>query len=407
METAPDNTTSHILVVEDDEQLVTMIRELLLESGEPYAVDTATTLAEGLEHCRRRRYDLLLLDLNLPDSQGLATLERFQAGDPELCILLNSGLDDEETALQAVQKGAQDYLVKGRTPPRALLRSVRYALERKRTLDDLRATHARLLQQEKMASIGQLAAGVAHEINNPMGFIISNLGTLEKYTARIRDYLAAVDKAVAATGNEEAAAALAEERRRLKIDFVLTDLADLIHESLEGAERVTGIVKNLKSFSHVDDMALVRADLRECLDSTLNIVWNELKYKAKVVKEYEEVPPLECYPQQLNQVFMNLLVNAGQAIDQDGTITIRLQEENDWVVVEVSDTGSGIPPEIQARIFEPFFTTKEVGKGTGLGLSIAYDIVTKKHGGELLVTSEPGCGTTFTVRLPRERAAAR
>ena len=407
METAPDNTTSHILVVEDDKQLVTMIRELLLESGEPYAVDTATTLAEGLEHCRRRRYDLLLLDLNLPDSQGLATLERFQAGDPELCILLNSGLDDEETALQAVQKGAQDYLVKGRTPPRALLRSVRYALERKRTLDDLRATHARLLQQEKMASIGQLAAGVAHEINNPMGFIISNLGTLEKYTARIRDYLAAVDKAVAATGNEEAAAALAEERRRLKIDFVLTDLADLIHESLDGAQRVTGIVKNLKSFSHVDDMALVRADLRECLDSTLNIVWNELKYKTKVVKEYEEVPPLECYPQQLNQVFMNLLVNAGQSIDQDGTITIRLQEENDWVVVEVSDTGSGIPPEIQARIFEPFFTTKEVGKGTGLGLSIAYDIVTKKHGGELLVTSEPGCGTTFTVRLPRERAAAR
>jgi len=393
---------SRILIVEDDATQAAFLQELLSMTEEGYRVDVANTMADGLALCRAKSFDLLILDLNLPDSQGLVTMERFMEHDPGLSILLNTGMDDEHLAMQAMQIGAQDYLVKGQTTARGLVRAIRYALERKRTLDDLRASHAQLLQQEKLASIGQLAAGVAHEINNPMGFITSNLTTLGKYLANLKEFVNGVSSLVEKQGGAELAAAVAQRKKAMKIDFLLTDIEDLIGESLDGAERVKEIVKNLKSFSRVDDRERVWADLRECLDSTLNIVWNELKYKAEVVKEYDRIDPVLCYPQQLNQVFMNLLVNAGHAIDKQGVITIRIRQDDANAYVSVADTGCGIAPEDIGRVFEPFFTTKEVGKGTGLGLSIAYDIVTKKHGGELLVESEPGKGATFTVVLPRD-----
>lgn len=159
------------------------------------------------------------------------------------------------------------------------------------------------------------------------------------------------------------------------------------------------IVQDLRDFAHIDREERVLAHLNDGLESTLNIVWNELKYKATVEKEYGEIPAVECYPQELNQVFMNLLVNAIQAIEEKGTITIRTYAENGYVCVAISDTGKGMPPEMEERIFEPFYTTKEVGEGTGLGLSITYNIV-KKHGGEIRVDSQVGKGTTFTVRIP-------
>ncbi len=162
------------------------------------------------------------------------------------------------------------------------------------------------------------------------------------------------------------------------------------------------IVRGLKSFSRIDEARLQAADINECLEATLNIVWNELKYKAAVTKEYGDIPRTLCNPQQLNQVFMNLLVNAAQAIAKQGEIRIRTSHENNWILVSIADTGCGIAAENLTRIFEPFFTTKEVGKGTGLGLSISYDII-KKHGGDIAVASEPGRGTTFTVKIPWSR----
>jgi two-component system NtrC family sensor kinase len=173
----------------------------------------------------------------------------------------------------------------------------------------------------------------------------------------------------------------------------------LVAESLEGSERVKKIVQDLKSFSRVDEAEYKVVDIAECLESTINIVWNELKYKVNLVKEFEDLPPIRCYPQQLNQVFMNLLVNAGQAIENQGEVRVRTWQKGDDAFIAVSDSGCGIPEESRARIFEPFFTTKEVGVGTGLGLSISYDIV-KKHNGEITVESEEGKGTTFTVRIP-------
>ncbi|BBA70596.1 ATP-binding protein [Geobacter sulfurreducens] len=266
---------------------------------------------------------------------------------------------------------------------------------------ELKATHAQMLQREKMASIGQLAAGVAHEINNPIGFIMSNLGTLDKYLGRLRGFIAAQDEIINQFEGNEASRRLGLAKKTLKIDYILDDVGNLVAESLDGAERVKKIVQDLKSFSRVDEAECKVVDLAECLESTINIVWNELKYKVNLVKEFEELPPVRCYPQQLNQVFMNLLVNAGHAIDTQGEIRVRTRLEGSDALIAISDTGCGIPDELRDRIFEPFFTTKEVGVGTGLGLSISYEIV-KKHNGEITVESEVGRGTTFTVRIPVE-----
>jgi two-component system NtrC family sensor kinase len=266
---------------------------------------------------------------------------------------------------------------------------------------ELKATHMQLLQQEKMASIGQLAAGVAHEINNPMGFISSNLGALGKYAARLSEFIAAQGAAAADADREASGVRIGDLRRKLKIDYVLEDIPKLIAESRDGAERVRVIVQNLKSFSRIDEAKVEATDLNACIESTITIVWNELKYKAALVREFGELPPVTCHAQQLNQVFMNLLVNAAHAIEKQGTITVRTRAEGGSACVSITDTGCGIPEEIRSRIFEPFFTTKDVGKGTGLGLSISYDIV-KRHGGSLEVDSEVGRGTTFTVRLPIE-----
>lgn len=271
--------------------------------------------------------------------------------------------------------------------------------ELEKAYTELKATQTKVVQQEKMASIGQLAAGVAHEINNPMGFISSNLGTLGKYLERMTEYVRFLSETGEASREAAPLPGLTEKRKALKIDHIMQDGKDLISESLEGAERVRTIVRNLKSFSRVDESQYKPADINECIESTINIVWNELKYKANLARELGDIPMIRCYPQELNQVFMNLLVNAAQAIEKQGDITVRTWHDADSVFAAVTDTGCGIPEAARNRIFEPFFTTKEVGKGTGLGLSITYDIV-KKHNGDIIVESEPGKGSTFTVRLP-------
>lgn len=257
-----------------------------------------------------------------------------------------------------------------------------------------------LLQSERMASIGQLAAGVAHEINNPIGFVNSNMGSLRHYVTDLLRLLAAYENAESTLPES-----LGEDIRRLKkevdIDFLRDDVVSLLSESLDGLSRVTRIVQDLKNFSHVDEAERQWANLEEGLESTLRVVWNEIKFKANVVKEFGGVPEIECFPFQLNQVFMNLLVNASHAIEGKGTITMRTGHDETNVWVEVQDSGKGIHPDHLQRIFEPFFTTKPVGQGTGLGLSLSYGIV-KKHDGHITVDSEIGMGTRFRVVLPKQ-----
>ena len=264
----------------------------------------------------------------------------------------------------------------------------------------LEEAHNQLLQSEKLASIGQLAAGVAHEINNPVGFVNSNLATLVEYVASLLTLLAVYETECPRCMSSEAKQQIEEARAAAEIDYLREDIGALLTESQEGLARVKRIVQDLKDFSRVDADEWERVDLHRGLESTLNVVNNEIKYKADVVKKYGSLPRIECLASQLNQVFMNLLVNAAQSIVERGTITIRTgMEGDDWVWVEIADSGSGIAPENVKRIFDPFFTTKPVGQGTGLGLSLTYGIV-KKHGGRIEVNSEVGVGTTFRLLLP-------
>ncbi len=268
--------------------------------------------------------------------------------------------------------------------------------EQQSLIEKLDAAQSQLLQAEKLASIGQLAAGVAHEINNPIGFVNSNIGSLDSY---VMDLLRLVEAFESRGGS--AGILLKQE---LDFDYLKEDVVALIRESREGLERVKRIVQDLKDFSRVDSSQdWQRADLHHCLDSTLNVVANEIKYRARVVKTYGILPDVDCLPSQLNQVFMNLLVNAAQAMPEKapelGCITLSTASQDGWARVAVADSGRGIPAENLKRIFDPFFTTKPVGKGTGLGLSVSYNIVAR-HGGRIEVDSQEGVGTTFTVWLP-------
>ncbi len=279
-------------------------------------------------------------------------------------------------------------------------------------LTEIRQLQRQVLQSEKLASLGQLAAGVAHEINNPMGFIHANLAQMAEYVRDLRRAWGRVEelqKAVAAGRRDEIAGAaerLAETADEVDVAYLLADLAKAIRESQEGSERIRHIVSDLRDFSHQDSGERVPADVNQCLESTANIVWPMMKHLVVLEKEYEELPAVSCFPMQLKQVFMNLLVNAFQAIEERvgsssgaGRVRLRTRRTAGGVEVQVEDDGIGIAAEHQGRLFDPFFTTKKVGMGTGLGLSTSYSIV-RRHGGAIRVESRRGHGALFRVWLP-------
>ena len=348
----------------------------------------------------------ILRDINpeAPGANAIPVPEKHKTD--ELGVLVQ----DLNSLLASVQIN-----IKHRTQAEQELKALNIALEQKvtertselsSTLSDLQEAHQQLkisqstiLQQDKMASIGQLAAGVAHEINNPMGFITSNLAALERYRVKLFDYIQQLEISAVEPKSSSSEQKISDLKKKLKIDLINEDIEDLLVESQEGAQRVTEIVQNLKGFSRVDQLEEIAADINDCIEKTLNIARNEIKYKATVEKKYGDLPTLVCYPQQLNQVFLNLLVNAAHAIEDKGIIKVSTEYSNNQIIIKIADNGSGIPNDNLPRLFEPFYTTKEIGKGTGLGLSIAYDII-KKHNGEIRVTSTEGQGTTFTVTLP-------
>ena len=273
--------------------------------------------------------------------------------------------------------------------------------------EQLSMAQAQLLQSEKLASIGQLAAGVAHEINNPISFVFSNFGTLQTYVASLLRVLARYEAAEPFIADADVARGIADLREQVDLAFLQEDVLALMAESRDGIERVRKIVQDLKDFSRVDAHQQWQwADLHHGIDSTLNIVNNEVKYKADIVKEYGAIPEVECLPSQINQVIMNIVVNGAQAIEgRRGRITIRTGASGGNVWIEIADNGCGIPQAIQSRIFDPFFTTKPIGTGTGLGLSLSYGII-QKHRGRIEMQSEEGVGTTFRIELPIRRPDA-
>ncbi|MBN2712974.1 MAG: response regulator [Planctomycetes bacterium] len=270
---------------------------------------------------------------------------------------------------------------------------------------DIKRFELQLRQSEKMQAIGQLAAGVAHEINNPVGYIMSNLGTLKEYVAIFKKAMGEciLAKEAFSANNQDAVRTHLEKFSATHIDedvdFILNDCDDLLGESINGAIKVRDIVRSLKSFSRVDEKIKADVDINKGLESTLKVVWNELKYKCQIEKDLAPLPKISCNLGQLNQVFMNLFVNAAHAIPESGKIAIKSESTDESIIITIADTGTGIAPENLKRIFDPFFTTKPVGKGTGLGLSISHGII-EEHGGTITVESELGKGTTFTITLP-------
>jgi signal transduction histidine kinase len=250
----------------------------------------------------------------------------------------------------------------------------------------LKSTQSRLVQSDKMASLGQLSAGIAHEINNPISFIRSNLETFGDYYSNIGKFVMECTSG-------------GELKEKYRIDFIMEDLPKIIADSLDGIDRVEKIVKNLKGFSHIDKGEAEYRNINEIIDEILSFASNEIKYKAEVVKNYGNIPDVPCYPQQLGQVFLNIVINASHAIEEKGVIRISTYLKYNYVIAEFEDNGCGIPMEHLFKIFDPFFTTKEVGKGTGLGLSIAYDIIHAHHG-YIEVKSEVGKGSVFYINLP-------
>jgi signal transduction histidine kinase len=349
---------------------------------------------------------------------GYEVLRRLQADEATRAIpvIFVTALHDDESEQRGFELGAADFIHK---PIRAAValsriraqidaRTARDSLRRKaqhmarvaeQGAEQLESTRQQLLQSEKMASLGQLSAGIVHEINNPVGFVASNLAALERY---LDDLFSIIDACAADTGApaEQRLAQVRGLMQRVEYDYVRQDVLDLVAESKDGVERVRQIVADMKGMSHSGASGWQWADLHAGLDSTLNIARNEFRHHCTLVRRYGDLPQIRCIPSQLNQVFMNLVVNAAQAIEGAGEITITTGRVGDDAVrVSVADTGQGISAETLSRLFEPFYTTKPMGKGTGLGLALSREIA-QRHRGQIEVSSEPGKGTVFTLTLP-------
>ncbi len=433
-ELLPESQKHSILIVDDTPANIAILAEFLEDFG--FDVIVAQNGKEGLQRAQFAHPDLILLDVMMPEIDGLETCRLLKTIEEtaDIPVIFMTALSDTKDKVAGFEVGGVDYIVKPfqiqevfvriklhlalRTAQKqvqsqniqlqkevevrqqteqALLKSNAELAEANQKQKEL---HQQLLQSEKMASIGQLAAGVAHEINNPIAFVTSNLGALQDYTGRLLAMLDVYGQLEAvAVEHPDLLQKVKQTRDKLELEYLREDLTSLLAESLDGVHRVRRIVQDLKDFSHAGEVTRQRVDLHPGIDSTLNIVWNEIKHKATVIKEYGNLPEIECVPAQINQVFMNLLVNASHAIESNGTITIRTRHEAPWVMVEIADTGSGIAPDVLSRIFDPFFTTKPIGKGTGLGLSLSYGIIAQ-HGGRIDVQSEAGNGTAFQVWLP-------
>ena len=413
----PPKTHPTLMFIDDEADTLTSLKRLFQPIG--YNVLTAASGSEGLALMEKEPVDLVISDMRMPQMSGAEVLEQVRMRWPEVVRILLTGYADLDSTIAAINRGEiyryiskpwndDDITLIVRDALRQLTTQLENDTQHTTQLLELNKqlsqAQSHLLQSEKMASVGLLAAGVAHEINNPIGYVNSNLSTLEKYLANIFALLTRYEQAEALMQGHELEE-LRQFKNKIDLAYLRDDTKSLLAESQQGLERVKEIVLDLKEFSHTGAKEQwAWADIQQGLESTLSIVSNELKYKCEVKKEYATLPQIYCLPSQLNQVFMNLLVNAAQAIEERGVVTLRTGQENDQVWVEVADTGKGIPEEDMPHLFDPFFTTKPVGVGTGLGLSVSYSIV-QKHHGRIEVKSEVGKGTAFRVWLPVEHPA--
>jgi signal transduction histidine kinase len=415
-----DEPSARILIV-DDEEIIRNVFSSFLE--ERYVCTMAASCDEALGYLANDTYALVISDIQMPGRNGVELLREIRSRYPDTAVIMISGIDRPQRIRDALQIGAVDYLTKpcdlvvfGFWVERALerrelmltARSYRADLERQNLeLASRKAELERLQEQiihsEKMAGLGQLAAGVAHELNNPAGFIYGNMDLIRGYLGRLELVLSIFERVKLPPAEAEE---LNITKKEIGYDALLPDLRSMIADCVEGAERIRDVVKNLRLFSRLDDGEFKRIDLHESFDSTIRLLSEYYGAgRIKLVRDYGDLPRVNCYAGQLTQVWTNLLVNAAQAIKGDGEVKITTRVEAESVVIQISDNGCGIEPDHMRKIFDPFFTTKPVGEGTGLGLSISYGII-EKHRGTIRVESIPGMGTTFLISIPIDSAAS-
>ena len=456
-----------ILVIDDDPGVRDAFKEILASPATSGIAERGAALfgveTPSLPSCSPQSYELTLaengeqgvravegalaqhqpfavafIDMNMPGIDGAETSRRIWAIDPQIKIVIVTAFSEYRPCdiINIAQRDDIFYLRKPfnseeikqfanaltnswntereREILAARLETVNAELEdmNKNLQQKVKEQTALLIRSEKMSSLGVLAAGVAHEINNPISFVHGNLDTIRKYSASIKKLLqkySSLEESALEGANPEMQSLLKEIQEfktRHKIDFILEDIVSLADESLEGTQRVGDIVKQLRGFSHVDDAAPQPADVNAAIEKALNMIGSELKPTTEIVKAYGELPPVTCYPQKLGQVFINILMNAAQAVGDNGVINIDTRQsmpasggEPSGVEIRITDNGHGIPGREISKVFDPFFTTKPVGEGTGLGLSISYDIV-KSHGGEMVIDSPENEGTIVRIILP-------
>ncbi|MBV9960307.1 MAG: response regulator [Acidobacteria bacterium] len=404
-----------ILIVDDEASIRDLFACYL---GDRYVCVTACDAPEALAHLARQPFALVISDVHMPGLSGIELLRKITEQFPDTAVVMISGVDRMQRVMDALRLGAYDYLVKpceldvlGHGVERALerrallLNARRYKQELEqhnqelaRRKAELERLQAQIVHSEKMASLGQLAAGIAHELNNPAGFIYGNMELLSERVTELERFLKAsecpppsLSQTFELRGAEEA------------IDYqeAVADLRSIITDCQDGAERIRDVVQNLRLFSRLDEAEFKQVELHEGIESTLRLLSRYYSSnRITLLRDYADLPRVSCYAGQLNQVWMNLLVNAAQAIGSDcGVVTITTRLEDESVRVSINDTGSGIEPAHLDKIFDPFFTTKPIGEGTGLGLSIIYGII-ERHNGSIQVASCKDSGTTFTVTLP-------
>jgi two-component system, NtrC family, sensor kinase len=392
-----------VLIADDDPVSRRLLQSYLQKWG--YDVTAAQDGAEAWRLFQGGAFPILITDWMMPEMDGLELIRRIRGAQrPEYVhATLLTAKAQKEDLVEGMDAGADDFLTKpfDREELRVRLRAAERLVKLEHSLAEqnrvLRETQAALVQTEKLASLGLLAAGVAHEINNPIAYVINNLAVIRRDTQTV---LAALD---AYREGDAAEAARLEEVA--DIDYFRENYARMCDKTLEGLQRVRDIVRNLRDFARLDEAEFKEADLNGALKSTIEIVMHLTREKnVRLEPDFEALPPVLCHPGKINQVFLNLLVNAIQACARDGVVAARTRARLEGVVVEVQDNGCGIRPEHLSRLFEPFFTTKPVGQGTGLGLSVSFGIV-RDHGGAIEVDSEVGRGSTFRVRLPLKAGA--
>ncbi|MDD3813909.1 MAG: response regulator [Desulfocapsaceae bacterium] len=406
-----------VVLIIDDDPNVRQIIAYTLGVITDYETLEAQDGAEAFSLLQENDIDLALIDLGLPDISGLDVLSRIKAEHPSTAAIILTGNATLESAIEATNRGAFSFLQKPYQIGQLMLQ-VKRAIEKKQADQEHEKLNIQLMQAQKMESVGRLAAGIAHEINTPIQFISTNISFLNEAFKESSQLITSLLELHESIKKGEVTEAQIKENdqiiARLDWDYLREEIPRAIDQSNDGLQRVTSIVQAMKEFSHPGNKQKDTADLNRIIETTITISRNEWKYVATVATDLDpELLPLPCLANELGQVFLNLIINAAHAIanqlgknpeGEKGLITISTKQYDQHVEIRITDTGCGIPTHIHNKVFDPFFTTKDIGKGTGQGLTIAHDVIVGKHNGTIDLESEPGSGSTFIIRLPRDQA---